>query len=975
MHDLFISYSRDDRAFVERLHAAVEESGRDAWLDKFDIEKGQKFWKEIEQGIDGANAFVFVISPTSIKKAAGAEEYCRREIEYAVRQGKRIIPIVLCDLFQPSERVELLLNKEIIAHQELMERNWLQFYKQDFKSCFTELIETAEKDLEYVKMHTNLTVAAELWDKNKWRDNSSLLRGSRLTEAEKWLEKGKLKAISQAQNHYSDPIPTDLHQKYIARSEKYRSSSQRNLLFLLISVILGLSGLTIWALLESTDAQIRADSASSKNLLLSNRKIEALTTSIRAAKKLTTPMGRFGAKPDTKLQAIVSLRQVVYDISEANQFVGHSDRISEIDVSPDGEVIVSASSDGTVNTWDKSGKIVSTVGERLPDKKGFSNSIWTGISSVRFNPNGQLIAFPMGQSIQLIDRNGKLLRSLEWQGYYPPLAAYGISSISFSRDGKNILFYTNFNNEIRVEDLQGNLVKTINASNSYALSPDKKTIVFINEKEGAIKIWDYEGNFLRKNIPGKPTLIEPTFEPVPYPRSGAYLGGNRVFDFSPDGSLFASTDNDNSIKLRRIDGTVTATLLEHKKTTIISCDFSPNGQLIVTASSDGTLKIWEINGRLINTITGHSGFMGTVQFSPDGNKLITGGADGIVRIWSLQPIVRTSWQAHREPVFDLEFSPDGKTLATASKDHTIKIWDKNHTLQNTLTGHNEAVMSISFSSSGEMLASSEGSLGSEKGFRLWKKDGTFLKTATTDGYDGFVYEAKFNPKDNSIASNGHRGLGLWSSDGSFIASLNKPEEDIHCTRRISFSQDGQSIACLHTPTTRLFRYKAGLKVFKVSGSTSQFLFDLPGSTANFSSDDKLIATGGTDGNVRILDRNGTLLRTLTGHSQTVTDISFSPDAQMIASSSEDKTVKLWSRNGILIETLDHSDRVNTLSFSPDGKKLAVGVNDGTVVEWNLDLDDLLIRGCDWARDYLENNSNVSSSDKSLCRDVLRSHKP
>jgi hypothetical protein len=126
------------------------------------------------------------------------------------------------------------------------------------------LIKTAEKDLEYVKLHTTLTVAAELWAKNKQKDNSTLLRGSRLAEAEAWLEKGTLKKNLQAQNQYSDPIPTDLHHKYIARSGKHRSSTQRNLLFTLISVILGLSGLTVWALLERTDAQIRADSASSK---------------------------------------------------------------------------------------------------------------------------------------------------------------------------------------------------------------------------------------------------------------------------------------------------------------------------------------------------------------------------------------------------------------------------------------------------------------------------------------------------------------------------------------------------------------------------------------------------------------------------------------------------------------------------------------------------------------------------------------
>ena len=45
----------------------------------------------------------------------------------------------------------------------------------------------------------------------------------------------------------------------------------------------------------------------------------------------------------------------------------------------------------------------------------------------------------------------------------------------------------------------------------------------------------------------------------------------------------------------------------------------------------------------------------------------------------------------------------------------------------------------------------------------------------------------------------------------------------------------------------------------------------------------------------------------------------------------------------------------------------------TVKLWRLDehldnrlLDDLQVRGCDWVRDYLQNNPNVSDSDRALC---------
>jgi WD40 repeat protein len=64
--------------------------------------------------------------------------------------------------------------------------------------------------------------------------------------------------------------------------------------------------------------------------------------------------------------------------------------------------------------------------------------------------------------------------------------------------------------------------------------------------------------------------------------------------------------------------------------------------------------------------------------------------------------------------------------------------------------------------------------------------------------------------------------------------------------------------------------------------------------------------------------------------------------------------------------MGHYSGVTSISFSPNGKMLASGSEDGKVILWNLDLDDLLVRGCDLVRDYLKNNPNVRESDRTLC---------
>jgi len=89
MSDVFISYSRKDSGFVRTLHEALEKSNRETWVDWGGIAKGTEWWKEIEAGIEGADTFVFVISPDSV-----ASTVCQDEINHAIRYNKQILPIV-----------------------------------------------------------------------------------------------------------------------------------------------------------------------------------------------------------------------------------------------------------------------------------------------------------------------------------------------------------------------------------------------------------------------------------------------------------------------------------------------------------------------------------------------------------------------------------------------------------------------------------------------------------------------------------------------------------------------------------------------------------------------------------------------------------------------------------------------------------------------------------------------------------------
>ncbi len=108
-------------------------------------------------------------------------------------------------------------------------------------------------------------------------------------------------------------------------------------------------------------------------------------------------------------------------------------------------------------------------------------------------------------------------------------------------------------------------------------------------------------------------------------------------------------------------------------------------------------------------------------------------------------------------------------------------------------------------------------------------------------------------------------------------------------------------------------------------------------TVSFSPDEQIIASGSTDKTIKLWQRDGTLLKTLEGHTAAVRSVSFSPDGQIIVSGSEDNTIKLWQRDGTPITTLPgHTDAVKSVSFSPDGQTIVSGSEDKTIKLWQRD---------------------------------------
>uniref|UniRef100_A0A8J6ZM29 PQQ-binding-like beta-propeller repeat protein n=1 Tax=Desmonostoc muscorum LEGE 12446 TaxID=1828758 RepID=A0A8J6ZM29_DESMC len=82
---------------------------------------------------------------------------------------------------------------------------------------------------------------------------------------------------------------------------------------------------------------------------------------------------------------------------------------------------------------------------------------------------------------------------------------------------------------------------------------------------------------------------------------------------------------------------------------------------------------------------------------------------------------------------------------------------------------------------------------------------------------------------------------------------------------------------------------------------------------------------------------GRLLRTLTGHSNSVNAVAVTPNGQQVISASNDDTLKVWNlATGEKLFTLTgHSDSVNAIAVTPNGQQVISASLDSTLKVWNL----------------------------------------
>ncbi|MDJ0619548.1 MAG: tetratricopeptide repeat protein [Calothrix sp. MO_192.B10] len=589
---------------------------------------------------------------------------------------------------------------------------------------------------------------------------------------------------------------------------------------------------------------------------------------------------------------------------------GHKDRVYSITFSPDGEIITTASKDKTIKLWRKDGTPITT----LKDYKG-------GVKKIGFSPNGKNLAILEGNNtVNFLRRDGTKIRTLKSDEEM---------SVYFSPDGEIVAI----DNRVKDKDkekvelwrIDGTLIKKLEPqgnSNSITFkgfTPDSQAIVTNSDEK--VQVWNRYGGLI--------TSLKDVVNPL----------------LSPNFQTWATVE-DNKVKLGKLDGNPIRTIkLKTERANIKKRDikFSPDGQTLVVKVDQETVEIWGTDGTLLNTLQGFSDnnigqddyfeLNDHLSFSSDSKTIAIRTNENEVQLWGINTngntkVSRLNTITGKDDwIRGLKSIPNSDKIAIIGGNHTVKLWQlplepgKKAQLLETLRDHKNFVNSVSISPNGEMIASAS----DDNTVKVWQLNGKLIKLIKnfTEHKDK-VNSVIFSPDSKLIASaSDDKTVKVWKPDGGVIKSF---EDHNNGITSVSFSRNGKMI---------------------VSGSKDKII--------------KLWSWESTDSKpLKNFDNE-----------EDVTSVSFSPDGKMIASA-DSRKVKLWSIDENTLPTTYEKFGNRDVSFSPDRKTMTIAAGGEKYISvWKFDLDELLKRGCEKAKDYLKHNPKVKQSDRTLCDDILK----
>jgi WD40 repeat protein len=920
---VFISYSRKDKKFIKKLNDALDAAGVQAWVDWEGIELASDWREEIADAIKSSDAFIFVISPDSLKS-----KVCAEELDQGILYNKKLIPI----LYRKAEKGQKM-------RKEISKTNWVYMRKEDnFRATLPKLVEAINTDLGWVQQHTKLLGQATEWAaKNK--NSSFLLNGTELQDAERW----QMEAAKNP-NRYILPVQAD----FISASRLTSDRRQRTLLFGISFALILSIALSVLAFIARNDARIAQQAAQTNEAIALQREQEASIaqaaaernetlakeqTNIAKAQRSAALSQIYQSRPgELETSTLLALdsweRSPTFEAEDlirsnislfplpVNQ-MKQDGQIFNIEWSPDYQFFVTGNKSDEANP---AAKNLACVWRGDSGEKVYCVEHDDDVTDALFSPDGQyLITSSADQSVRFWNAaNGEFVRRMDFGGAVLDLDA-SQSVLAIGREDNYLTLYFFDRPDLKPIDYEivykVNNVKQPAGVGTVKFSPSGGFLAF-GTTRGDVKFWQATNNF---------------FYNGPKHANSTYL----AFEFSPDNLWLVSGGGDSLSRLTKRDGTVQYSIPHGDWVEDVA--FGPDPSWYVTVSDDNKVRVIETATGAEKMRMSHSDFVQKVDVSPDGQWIAATGYDKLVRIWdSLSGSLMLEFPLNANGSA-LSFNRDGTRIVAADESGAIFIWDISslYARLNTIA-FTEFAHQARFTPSGEYL------IVNTDDYNVWRIPAGEV-TALKDGTQGVaILRARSLTYDTAI-----------SPDSNWVAVVEKDNVSPQFNRASLASMDGETqiplehggeVTSVGFTNDSQYTLTAGVNGLLTAweAGTSNRSFDMdngePVLSLAVSPINDLVVTGLRD-KAKVWNMQTRQLVTEIPLRGEIVSLVFSNDGQWLAAGSAKGSVTLWkvetntfTRTGT---DMQFSGTLNTLAFSPNDQWLAGGDTTGFAYLWDV----------------------------------------
>jgi len=567
-------------------------------------------------------------------------------------------------------------------------------------------------------------------------------------------------------------------------------------------------------------------------------------------------------------------------------FRGHTERVTVVDLSPDGKTALSGSDDKTVRLWD-----VASGATKL------EFPLPAAVTAVAFSPDGSLVAAASKDRfvrVWDIDTNEQVAAAKQ-KSLVNGMVFLGVERIATATDEGAFVWEVDADRRKTVALEHEDVV--------YAIAALSDGSVVVTADELGLHVWN-------------PKTGEKTAEiELEEGATTVALAGDLLAAGCPDEIIRVFTMGDDE---------PTHELSGHADP-VMALRFAAGGKQLVSASLDKTVRVWDAeNGVVLDLLQGHDEPILAVACA--GNRIVSGSADRTLRLWSLTGGGSVlTLRGDEDPLAGAAFDPTGRLLAAASNGHgEIRVFDTRTGAESFYIAETGgALSSVVFSPDGKSIVA--GGEGDGVGRIHDAKSGKLLHKL--EGHQLSIRDVAVNADSTRVATaSDDNTVRIW--DLATGKQLELMEGHIDKIVSVAFGP-GELLVCGAVGGTLIIR--DGMKEPLIVRYPDEGVLAVA-----VRPDGKWVAAAGTDNTIRFWEvatgKAGPVLR---GHGNAVLDLAFSPDGTRLASASKDKTVRIWDAETgeSLLRLHAHDLWVESVAFSPDGTSLATASADATAKIW------------------------------------------